>query len=99
MECTFFQLAVSDENKIVFFHTYFTKFQGGSSFFKYSWNKDKFPVKVLRLTEFIQRHFKNIQIKLMKLDIAGAEYDVLVDWLYKGLLCEQWISNLYRISS
>ena len=57
--------------------------------------KKKFTVRAISLSDFIQKKIKKIQIKLIKFDIEGSEYEVLTDLLLKGMLCKKKIKTIY----
>jgi len=73
-------------------------------FDKYS-EKEYSIIDVISLSEFIKKEFNNQEEIILKLDIEGAEYDVLEDCIKSGeikkiskIFCEfhsQWLDNSY----
>ena len=95
-----FPFAATDKNDKVTLYT-----QGENSIHKdwgasllKSQNTDvkymKHIVKGIRLVEFIQQILESKPIPLMKMDIEGSEYNLILDLLNAGLLCQKYIQTI-----
>ena len=94
----FFPLAVSDKDEIVTFYTDDNSLQediGATVFKREDKQRRPYQVKGIRLSSFLITILKGKQIKLAKMDIEGSEYNVLVDMLEYGLLCEGYIKTMF----
>ena len=92
----FFPFAVTDKNTyLTLYSNERNKMDDAASLYERNGVKKKFTVKGISLAEFIEEHFKHGQIKLVKLDIEGSEYEVLTDLLYKNMLCQEKIKAMY----
>ena len=96
----FFPYAVSDENKFVTLYTEndSKKEDWGATIFKKNSIKgsiSSYLVQSISLSHFINTYLKGIPIKLMKIDIEGAEFAVLTDLLFNELLCQRCIGTIY----
>ena len=94
----FFPFAVSDKDEIVTFYTDDNSLQediGATVFKREDKQRRPYQVKGIRLSSFLITILKGKQIKLAKMDIEGSEYNVLVDMLEYGLLCEEYIKAMF----
>ena len=95
----FFPYAISDEDKQILFYTKNDSKETedwGASLFDVKKEKDLHPyvIKSISLSKFLNKYFKGKQIKLMKMDIEGAEFEVLTDLLFQKLLCKNVIKAI-----
>ena len=104
----FFPWAASDKDGYLTFYTLDPRdtdpshlsIDGGAGFFP---RKDRkqipYEVKAVQLSTFLANVLlypgSKINIPLMKIDIEGAEYQVLPDMLKWGLLCNNKITKIY----
>ena len=81
----FFFFAISDEDKNVSFYTQNNSKDedDGASLLNIKRHFQPYTVRAVSLSEFLIKYLKGKQIKLMKMDIEGAEYEVLTDLLFK----------------
>ena len=94
----FFPFAVSDKNEMATFYTEdnsTTKDWGASLFRNRKVNQTGYSVKSIRLAEFILTVLKGKQVKLVKMDLEGYEYNVLVDMLEQKVLCQNVIKAMF----
>ena len=92
----FFPYAVTNKNTfLTFYSNQRNQVDDGASLYKTNKIKKQFTVRSISLSDFIKNHFKNVQIKLVKLDIEGSEFEVLTDLLLKGMLCQEQIKTMY----
>ena len=93
----FFPFAITDENKLLTLYSSERNpvDDGASLYVKENKIKNKITVIGQSLPDFIDKRLGNIQIKLMKLDIEGSEFDVLTDLLLREMLCQKIIKNIY----
>ena len=94
----FFPFAISDKDEIVTFYTDDNSIQediGATVFKKGDKQLRPYQVKAIRFSTFLKTVLKGKQIKLAKMDIEGSEYNVLVDMLEYGLLCQEYIKTMF----
>ena len=91
-----FPSAVIDKNENItlYIESNRRKSHWGASIFKSNDSGHKYTrhkVKGISLAKFIKDVLKSKPIPVMKMDIGGAEYGVLLDLLDRGLLCYKYI--------
>ena len=90
----FFPFAVSNSDKNVTLYSDGEpeKNEWGATLYR---DDDEFKgstqVRQVRLSDFIKQYLNHVQIKVVKVDIEGAEYEVLVNLLSAGFLCQEHI--------
>ena len=90
----FFPFAVSNSDKNVTLYSDGEpeKNEWGATLYRDTDNfKGSTQVRQVRLSDFIKQYLNHIQIKVIKVDIEGAEYEVLVNLLSAGMLCQDRI--------
>ena len=89
----FFPFAVTDKNENVTLYTAdnWKSRNWGPSIFTSGYKYGKHTVKGISLAEFIKNVLKSKPISIIKMDIEGAEYGVLLDLLVQRLLCHKHI--------
>ena len=90
----FFPFAVSNSDKNVTLYSDGEpeKNEWGATLYRDTDNfKGSTQVRQVRLSDFIKQYLNHIQIKVVKVDIEGAEYEVLVNLLSAGMLCQDRI--------
>ena len=91
----FFPFAVSNKNATVTFwsETNSSYNDWGATLYKVKGEAQDRTINVtqIRLADFIKIHLPNKQIKAMKFDVEGAEYEILTDFHFEGLLCQNRI--------
>ena len=87
MESSLFPFAVSnmDGSATFYLDQDVSHNRWGSSLYAYkdSLKGPSVTVKQIRLANFIKKYFFHKQIKLMKIDAEGTEYDIITDLLFE----------------
>ena len=91
----FFPFVVSNKDDSVIFYTEDSseKEDWGATLFKLRNRpqKTKQTLRAISLSNFIKTHLSNKQIKLVKMDIEGSEFDVLTELMFHDQLCQDTI--------
>lgn len=86
-DVTLVNAAVSDSNGLIDFYVGDVKKGALNMSTKSERNsKNKITVKSISLSEFIKEHFKDKKIDFLKMDIEGAEVEVISDLHHNGVL-------------
>ena len=90
----FFPFAVSNTDKMVTLYTEneLGKNDWGATLYRNKGNfKNSVQVRQVRLTNFVKQLLNRTRIYVIKFDVEAAEYEILVDLLQEGLLCQEYI--------
>ena len=90
----FFPFAVSNSDKMVTLYTEneLEKNDWGATLYKTKVRfQNSVQVRQVRLANFVKQFFNRTRINIIKFDIEAAEYDVLLDLLNEGLLCQEYV--------
>ena len=90
----FFPFAVSNTDKIVALYTENEpgKNDWGATLYKTKGNfQNSIQVRQVRLVNFVKQFLNRTRINIIKFDMEAAEYEVLLDFLNEGLLCQEYV--------
>ena len=90
----FFPFAVSNTDKMVTLYTDNEpgKNDWGATLYKTKGRfQNSIQVRQVRLANFVKQFFNRTRINIIKFDVEAAEYEVLIDFLNEGLLCQEYV--------